>query len=109
MSSGIDIELSFNEALKGFGISPEIAHILWIPFPMGLVLAAALIGVLVTVWLERKISAAAQQRIAEEEIRQLEAQVEALTKAKEAGTAFWLVLFSSFLLQSNWIYQYKRC
>ena len=66
MSSGIDIELSFNEALKGFGISPEIAHILWIPFPMGLVLAAALIGVLVTVWLERKISAAAQQRIGPE-------------------------------------------
>tara|TARA_Y100001968_G_scaffold331466_1_gene386242 strand:- start:7661 stop:8815 length:1155 start_codon:yes stop_codon:yes gene_type:complete len=66
VSSGIDIELSFNEALKGFGISPEIAHILWIPFPMGLVLAAALIGVLVTVWLERKISAAAQQRIGPE-------------------------------------------
>ena len=66
VSSGIDIELSFTEAMKGFGISPEIAHLLWIPFPMGLVLVAALIGVLVTVWLERKISAAAQQRIGPE-------------------------------------------
>ncbi|WP_320663404.1 NADH-quinone oxidoreductase subunit NuoH [Prochlorococcus sp. MIT 1223] len=66
VNSGIDIELSFNEALKSFGISPEIAHILWIPFPMGLVLIGAVIGVLVTVWLERKISAAAQQRIGPE-------------------------------------------
>ncbi len=66
MVPGIDIEYSFNEALKGLGISPEIAHILWIPFPMGLVLVSAVIGVLVTVWLERKISAAAQQRIGPE-------------------------------------------
>ena len=66
MNSGIDIELSFNKIMEGFGVSAEIAHILWLPLPMLLVLAAAVIGVLVTVWLERKVSAAAQQRIGPE-------------------------------------------
>jgi len=60
---GLDLEYSFNEFLKGFGLSSEIAHIIWLPLPMLLVLVAAVVGVLVTVWLERKISAAAQQRI----------------------------------------------
>ena len=63
---GLDIELSFNHLLEGIGISSQIAHILWLPLPMLLVLVAAVIGVLVTVWLERKISAAAQQRIGPE-------------------------------------------
>jgi len=63
---GLDLEYSFNEFLKGFGLSSEIAHILWLPLPMLLVLVAAVVGVLVTVWLERKISAAAQQRIGPE-------------------------------------------
>tara|TARA_Y100001968_G_scaffold35757_1_gene27367 strand:+ start:319 stop:1473 length:1155 start_codon:yes stop_codon:yes gene_type:complete len=66
MSSGIDIELSFNRVMEGFGVSAEIAHILWLPLPMLLVLVAAVVGVLVTVWLERKVSAAAQQRIGPE-------------------------------------------
>jgi hypothetical protein len=39
---------------------------LWLPFPMLLVLVAAVVGVLVTVWLERKISAAVQQRVGPE-------------------------------------------
>ncbi len=64
--TGLDLEFSFNNLLQGIGISSEIAHILWLPLPMLLVLAAAVIGVLVTVWLERKISAAAQQRIGPE-------------------------------------------
>jgi len=63
---GLDLEYSFNEFLKGFGLSSEIAHIIWLPLPMLLVLVAAVVGVLVTVWLERKISAAAQQRIGPE-------------------------------------------
>ncbi len=66
VSPGLDLELSFTEAMKGIGLSAELAHILWLPLPMLLVLVAAVVGVLVTVWLERKISAAAQQRIGPE-------------------------------------------
>ena len=66
MSSGLDLEFSFTEAIKGIGLPPEVAHVLWLPLPMLLVLVAAVVGVLVTVWLERKISAAAQQRIGPE-------------------------------------------
>ena len=65
-SPGIDLELSFNQAMKGLGLSSEVAHLIWLPLPMLLVLVAAVVGVLVTVWLERKISAAAQQRIGPE-------------------------------------------
>ena len=65
-TSTIDLEFSFTEAMKGIGLTNELAHILWLPLPMLLVLVAAVIGVLVTVWLERKISAAAQQRIGPE-------------------------------------------
>ena len=63
---GLDLELSFTEILRGIGCSPEVAHILWLPLPILLTLVSAVIGVLVTVWLERKISAAAQQRIGPE-------------------------------------------
>ncbi len=66
LNSGLDLEYSFNEILKGFGLSSELAHIVWLPLPMLLVLVSAVVGVLVTVWLERKISAAAQQRIGPE-------------------------------------------
>ncbi len=66
ISPGINLELSFNQALQGLGVPPDLAHILWLPLPMLLVLVAAVIGVLVTVWLERKVSAAAQQRIGPE-------------------------------------------
>ena len=66
MNTVLDLEYSFNEILKGFGLSNELAHIIWLPLPMLLVLVSAVVGVLVTVWLERKISAAAQQRIGPE-------------------------------------------
>ncbi len=66
INPGLDLEFSFTEAMKGLGLSSQFAHILWLPLPMLLVLTAALIGVLVTVWLERKVSAAAQQRIGPE-------------------------------------------
>ncbi len=66
VSSGIDLEVSVTNAFQGLGLSRELAHVLWLPLPMLLVLVAAVVGVLVTVWLERKISAAAQQRIGPE-------------------------------------------
>ncbi|AAP99230.1 NAD(P)H-quinone oxidoreductase chain 1 [Prochlorococcus sp. SS52] len=66
VNTGLDLEVSFNHLLQDMGLSSTISHLLWLPLPMLLVLTAALIGVLVTVWLERKISAAAQQRIGPE-------------------------------------------
>ena len=66
VSPGLDLERSFSQAVEGFGLSPDVAHLIWLPLPMLLVLVAAVVGVLVTVWLERKISAAVQQRIGPE-------------------------------------------
>jgi len=66
VSPGLDLEQSFSQALEGVGLSAQAARMLWLPFPMLLVLVAAVVGVLVTVWLERKISAAVQQRVGPE-------------------------------------------
>ncbi len=66
VSPGLDLERSFSQALEGFGLSEQAARLIWLPLPMLLVLVAAVVGVLVTVWLERKISAAGQQRIGPE-------------------------------------------
>ncbi|TWB90426.1 NADH dehydrogenase subunit H [Synechococcus sp. Ace-Pa] len=66
VSTGLDLQGSFTTAMEGFGLTPGTAHLLWLPLPMLLVLVAAVIGVLVNVWLERKISAAVQQRIGPE-------------------------------------------
>jgi NAD(P)H-quinone oxidoreductase subunit 1 len=66
MVNSLDLQASFEATLEGFGLSPGAAHLLWLPLPMVLVLVAAVVGVLVNVWLERKISAAVQQRIGPE-------------------------------------------
>lgn len=66
MNPGIDLQASFVEGLTGLGLSLEIAKLFWLTLPMGLMIVSATVGVLGTVWLERKISAAAQQRIGPE-------------------------------------------
>ncbi|MFN6339918.1 MAG: NADH-quinone oxidoreductase subunit NuoH [Cyanobacteriota bacterium] len=66
MAAGIDLQSSFSSLLEGLGLSPGLARVVWLPLPMLLVLTAAVVGVLVNVWLERKISAAVQQRIGPE-------------------------------------------
>lgn len=48
------------------GLPAGTAKAIWMPLPMLLMIIGATVGVLVTVWLERKISAAAQQRIGPE-------------------------------------------
>jgi len=66
MNSGIDLQEIFIESLMDLGIPPGAAKAIWMPLPMFLMIIGATVGVLVTVWLERKISAAAQQRIGPE-------------------------------------------
>ena len=66
MNSGIDLQGSFIEALKELGLPSGIARAIWLPLPMLLMIIGATVGVLVVVSLERKISAAAQQRIGPE-------------------------------------------
>lgn len=66
MNPGIDLQASFVQTLIQLGLSSEVAQLIWLPLPMALMLVAATVGVLATVWLERKISAAAQQRIGPE-------------------------------------------
>ncbi len=40
VSPGLDLELSFSQAMQGFGLSQEVARLLWLPLPMLLVLVA---------------------------------------------------------------------
>lgn len=66
MGQGIDLQRSFVELSTQLGIPTGVAKALWLPLPMTLILLAATVSIFVTVWLERKISAAAQQRIGPE-------------------------------------------
>jgi NAD(P)H-quinone oxidoreductase subunit 1 len=66
MNSGIDLQGSFIETLKQLGLPGDVAKAIWLPLPLLLMIIGATVGVLVVVWLERKISAAAQQRIGPE-------------------------------------------
>jgi NAD(P)H-quinone oxidoreductase subunit 1 len=66
MNSGIDLQASFIQSLQDLGLPPGLAKVIWMPLPMFLMIIGATVGVLVVVWLERKISAAVQQRIGPE-------------------------------------------
>jgi len=66
MDSGIDLQGTFIESLKDLGFSQGVAKLFWMPLPMLLMILGATVGVLVCVWLERKVSAAVQQRIGPE-------------------------------------------
>lgn len=66
MNSGIDLQGTFIDSLIDLGLPVGTAKAIWMPLPMGLMLIGATVGVLTCVWLERKISAAAQQRIGPE-------------------------------------------
>jgi NAD(P)H-quinone oxidoreductase subunit 1 len=66
MNPGIDLQGTFIQSVKDLGVPPGAAKVLWMPLPMVLMLIGATVGVLVATWLERKISAAVQQRIGPE-------------------------------------------
>jgi NAD(P)H-quinone oxidoreductase subunit 1 len=66
MNPGIDLQGTFLDSLRDFGIPQGAAKAIWMPFPMLIVIVAATVAVLIAVWLERKISAAAQQRVGPE-------------------------------------------
>ena len=66
MSAGIDLQSSFIELLQGYGLTSGVAKAVWMPLPMLLIVGAVTVLALVSTWLERKVSAAAQQRIGPE-------------------------------------------
>ncbi|MEI6427510.1 MAG: NADH-quinone oxidoreductase subunit NuoH [Pseudanabaena sp. ELA607] len=66
MNSGIDLQGSLVEILTSFGLPHDVAAALWLPIPMVVMVLVVTVGALVCTWLERKISAAAQQRIGPE-------------------------------------------
>ena len=47
MNAGIDLQGTFIESLVDFGITSELAKVLWMPFPMVLMLIGAVFGVFV--------------------------------------------------------------
>jgi NAD(P)H-quinone oxidoreductase subunit 1 len=66
MNPGIDLQTSFVQLMEQLGLPGGAAKALWLPLPMGLMLIGATVSIFVTVWLERKVSAAVQQRIGPE-------------------------------------------
>lgn len=63
MNPGIDLQRTFVQALIELGLPDGVAKAVWVPLPMLLMLIVATVSIFIAVWLERKISAAAQQRV----------------------------------------------
>ncbi len=63
MNPGIDLQRTFVQALIELGLPAGVAKAVWVPLPMLLMLIVATVSIFIAVWLERKISAAAQQRV----------------------------------------------
>lgn len=66
MSYTMDLDERAVMWLFELGIPKELSVLIWISIPILSVLIGATLGVLVIVWLERKISAAVQQRVGPE-------------------------------------------
>ena len=66
MSYTMDLDERAMMWLFELGIPKELSILIWICIPIFSVLIGATLGVLVIVWLERKISAAVQQRVGPE-------------------------------------------
>ncbi|KAG6540372.1 hypothetical protein Mapa_018275 [Marchantia paleacea] len=66
MISNINLEDKFFYFFFPLGFSKEFFSFLWIVFSILILMLGVTVGVLVLVWLERKISAAIQQRIGPE-------------------------------------------
>lgn len=66
MSVNLDLEGRVNGSLAELGVPAALSSWLWTCLPVLAVVVGATLGVLVLVWLERKISAAVQQRVGPE-------------------------------------------
>ena len=66
MATQFNLQINFLEFFTKLGLDFQVTKILWLLISSLAVVIVAVLGVLVIVWLERKISAAAQQRIGPE-------------------------------------------